>query len=206
MLSGPRGPHHPKVHSSNVPRCARPACDRLELLRGHLSHQGAAPDAGGKMLRRRTGRAQTPGVRRRQKHQHRLSRLVVVAVRIAPGVCKRRPAISGREELYVATPPAPTPAVSPNCLLGRAFRRSLPDWSPGTRRMRRGLGPEGQPQTILRSASVLTGSPPSLPPMCPPPFPPQRHERDHLHSAVRGYGLQVASARHGVRFRLTPCA
>jgi hypothetical protein len=65
---------------------------------------------------------------------------------------------TSRGELYVATPPAPTPAVSPNCLLVRAFRRSLgPDagavgapqraafqarWKRGSSGRPRGLGPE----------------------------------------------------------------
>ncbi len=87
-------------HVAGSPRRARPACDRLELLRRHLSLQGAAPDAGGKMLPQPTGRVQTPGVRRRQKRQHRLSRLVVVAVRIALGVgTRRRPCIVCRTSL-----------------------------------------------------------------------------------------------------------
>ena len=73
-------------HVAGSPRRDRPACDRLELLRRHLAHQAAAPDAGGKMLRRRTGGVKNPGVRRRvPQRQHRLSRLVVVAVRIALG-------------------------------------------------------------------------------------------------------------------------
>jgi hypothetical protein len=47
---------------------------------------------------------------------------------------------------------------------------------------------------------------PGVPHVCALPFPPQRHERDRLHSTVRGYGLQVASARHGDTLRSTPCA
>jgi len=66
---------------------------------------------------------------------------------------------TSREKLYVATPPAPTPAVSPNRLLVRAFRRSgAPDagavgapqrnafqarWKRGSSGRPRGLGQEG---------------------------------------------------------------
>jgi hypothetical protein len=35
---------------------------------------------------------------------------------------------------------------------------------------------------------------------------PQRHGRDHIHSDVRGHGLQIAFARHGGHLLFTPCA